>query len=46
MAEMRMGIVEEQHDPLNEFGWMIVHETDSSSVKCVALRICFVCVLT
>jgi hypothetical protein len=35
VGQMGMGIVEEQDDSLNEFGWMILHEIDKSSVKCV-----------
>jgi hypothetical protein len=46
VGQMGMGVVEEQDDSLNEFGWMIVREIDSSSVKCVTLRICVDCVLT
>jgi len=46
MGQIGMGIVKEQDDSLNEFGWMIVREIDRSSVKCVTLRICIFCVLT
>jgi len=46
MGQIGMGIVEEQNDSVNEFGWMVVREIDSSSVKCMTLRICIFCVLT
>ena len=46
VGQMVMGILKEQGDSLNEFGWVIVREIDSSSVKCVRFRICVDCVLT
>jgi len=43
VGQIRLGIVEEQDDSLNEVCWMIFREIDNSSVNCVTLRIYFLC---